>query len=410
MRTFKMMQWLGVSTLITSLFGSADPVTSQRYFLDQLEGLDYNQRVDMLQSQAETGTALRTRYWALMEITKMHIELGDYEEAEVWVNKAVNMVQDNWQAQVLAEKIEHKLRPRPSVAEPFRNFNKKHGLSVDLNLGLENANNVIQEAIDPAVPTDKDDLGLNLGLDLGKSWSWKLGGYGLRTGYNFFNTSYSQHGELDIISQTADLRISKATTAFGKKFSESHRLAYVNVSNDGNSLLWSGELSLGFYIPVSKFLSDINLSYKDTKYFDPANVGSEGSTTSFSTGLTYNYTHPWLRSANASLSVIDEHPDTATSRYLESSLKCTLKTAVPSWLWFEKSQTRITVKQRQYAEAAAGFAKRDDDQWKLSLKLSRKIVKNQTLDLKFTTLENDSNLAANHYRNNTSSISYTINY
>ncbi len=393
---------------------SALAFASSRSHMDALvQGMDYNEKVAYYWHEAKEGDAAANRYWGHMELAKAYDALGDLSEAMDHAAIAKELVSDNWEAQVFWDRLDRKLNPKPTIAAPLRNFNEKRGIDMELTLGVEHDSNIIQEEINPAVPTDKKDYAATVNLSMSHAWKSKLAGLSQESSFNFSNYTYMDHSELNLISTTLDHRLSGGIPWLGSVLNHMHRFAFNHVINDAAPLLWNLDWSSSAFWNEPQGgsrLYDARIGYRQNTYVLEGNKAQEGGSFSFALGMKDVLDKANEQNYHIGFGFIAEEPDAATSRYMEPSLSVSYNTSLPSVAWFESLQPSLDYKWRNYKTALPGSAKRNDNQWKISIGAKREIMKNQKLKLKLSYLDNDSNISSNHYRDFQGSLEYTIEY
>ncbi len=375
----------------------------------EIAGLQDHEALQYLLDELKKEPPAVCKALLLDAAARLYEAIGDEREALAYSQKAHEADPTASEIKSHALRLDSRVNPVPSTVQKIRVFNQNHGLSLSAGLGLEYASNVVLEPVNPANATNKEDTAATQELSLSKAWKWQLRPFAQESGYNFSSYAYFEHSVLNLIVQSLDHRLQYSGMLRGHRLSGQIKLGFNHIFNDAAALLWSGETGADAFWDLEnrRLQLDTHVTYRRSTYFTKANQGQEGDNYSISFGVLRHLDANKAHSLRLAIEEIYENTDSRTSRYSEPGVKVTYKNTTPRF-GFDSIAPYAGYKWRWYDMAALGGPRRRDQQWSAGMKLERRIAGHHIFAVKGAFTENDSNLAASHYRNTQFSLNYTL--
>lgn len=348
--------------------------------VEKLQQKFENLEFQMASAEPERKSEILTRQ------AMIYVQIGDTDEALVLLKQALEIDEDNKEAQKLRKKL---LPPPPSIAERVRSFTKSKKMQLSFRQKYEYDSNIVLEAKDPVAPSNKDDAVYSASFGLGKFW-----GKGHMTNYAFFFDIHAENKNFDIMAHTL-------SHSWSKKLSDKLTLvipvAFSHYSLENDGLLWTADLSpILMWKLKSNWTSTFELGYRDSTYFADANNGLEAEQTRLKVGFVKSFESKLKQNAKIQLVYLDEDTNTKSVAYQQIGLDLGYALILDHKL-LDRLNVGALYHNRDYDEAAAGLAKRDDDRFTLKASLNKAIFDGQSLQLDFNWVDNDSNLNTSKY-------------
>lgn len=378
---------------------------------EELKGMAEEMRYDYLMEQLKKYP----NYWREaaihLELAKMYESIGDLREALMHAKKAQSIDENNRDIHHYHKKLSRTVDPKPTIGQKIRAYNEREGLSIENSYGLEYDSNVIQEEVDPANATNKEDESFKFNVSVTKAWNSSKKNLSQESYYAFSNQNYFDHTELNLLINTLEHRFIWDNSHGEDAMNVIYKVGVNHILNKDNALLWNWTTGPSLYYYHSKWniLWNADLSYSRASYFAKSNDDQEGDTIALSINGTSYLDTKQSQSLQVGVSETYEHLKGATSQYLETVFS----------ILYEKTFTEsiltsvgpyIEYKLRGYQHAATGSPKRDDDQWNLGFDLKMSLIKDHRLQLSANMLENDSNISTDHYRERKVALIYGISF
>jgi len=385
------------------------PISLEKIFKGDYE--NESQAFDYLMKRLETEDDDAIKAWIYFALAELYEDIGDIGEAFHYAKKAKNLDDVSGDIKRLHKKLDDRLHHRYPWPVRFRVYNKKKKMDFSLSVGLKYDTNVILEEVNPLKQSDKKDTGRQLRFSLSKKWFAQPLSISQRTIYNFFQTDYFEHEQLDVgghsLSQIA-IRNGKLP---GGIVSVLGQITYTYFLNAGDKLLWSmgGGPGIFFFHTRWSMLWQLLTSTQKTTYFSDALIAQGGDNYQIDFSTTKFLGKKENRSFNIGYSFISEEPDQATLRYDENRISLSYKHR------FSKEkipELKLSIRKstRTYTTPQIGQPLRDDDQVSLMLNLKKQLFKFQDLEFTGTWLDNDSSVNLNRYEKQTLELMYRIRF
>lgn len=377
----------------------------------KLSGLPDEDRAEVLYAMLEDEIPKQEKALALYELARLHENIEDFREALRLSGEAHALDVENGTIHNYFRRMNRLVNPKPTAAKNFRLWNAGHGLSLSTNLELDYQTNVIQESIEPASPTNKEDTSFNFSATLIKAWNAKLDRFSQESTYYLSSNNYFDHMDLNLLVNNLEHRFAYATKNGEDDIDGSFKLALSQITSDNKALLWNWETGTSWiYNHVrSGILYDATLNYRYSYYHSSVNAGQQGDNISLVASGGRAFGSKKQRMLRFELSEILEDPRLNTSQYWETTAKLSCTFSYRE-MWLDSFTPHVGFTWRDYRGASAGSAAREDQLRRYGFKLNRKVNQHQSVDLKLESLENDSNLVSSHYRNHQILLGYNIKY
>ena len=157
----------------------------------------------------------------------------------------------------------------------------------------------------------------------------------------------------------------------------------------------------------SNWTSTLELGFRDSNYFAEGNNGLEAEQTRLKVGFMKTLDSTLNQNIRVQLIYLSEDTNLKSVAYDQMGLDLGYAVVLDHKL-LDRLSLGALYHNRNYDEAAAGLAKRDDDRFTLKAGLSKAIFDGQTLQLDFSYIDNDSNLNTSKYDKYKAGLSWNI--
>ncbi len=374
----------------------------------ELEGLDDAQKFENLQRYMISPIPANEMCVVLSKVAKMYVEVGDLDEALEYASTAHLIRPYDRRLKKMYKTLDDKVNPKPSLAEKIRAHNGAFGKFMNLSLGIEHATNVIQEAINTALPTYKKDFMLSTNFMTAKSWAKKIKMMSQETRLSLSNSQYERHTELNIFNSSLDHSLSHGIQKGDDTINYGAKIGLGHIFSTHNSLLMNKILgaNMVYFKTKEKLLINTDLTFTRTDYFAEGSAAEEGYNLLLNIGAMKFLDDKGLQTLRLDLSQGKENPNDPSLRYDETSTTLGYRMSFKD-RWLSAVSPSATYKMRDYS-FDGGTGKREDKQWTLSFDIEIPIDKKQRFNLRASSLENKSNQSSSHYKNSQISVTYNI--
>jgi hypothetical protein len=375
---------------------------------EELEGMDDSQKFANLQRYMTSPIPVNEMCIVLTKVSDMYAEIGDNDEALQYIRVAHKIKPNDRSLRKKYKKLDDIVNPKASIIEKIRLFNQKNSVFMNVSLGIEHATNVIQEAINAAVPTNKEDNMLSTTFMGVKSWKAKPGDLSHETRLMLSNNQYESHAELNLLNSSLEHSFNLVGKHKNDDINLGFKLGLGHIFSTHHSLLFNKVIgtNIVYFKNDYKFLFNGDISFTMTDYFAQGSTGEEGNNTLISFGMMKFLDKKGLQTLRLDLSQSFEKPNDAPLRYNESSATLGYRIVLKKW-WIHSFSPSANYKVRMYS-FNDGTGKREDDQYGLAIDADKMISKKQRLNFKMSMLENESNKTSSHYKNAQVSLTYSL--
>ena len=408
-KTFYLCMVLGCTPAIS--LSAADSSFSLSSFFESAQSLPEDQRyqsyLDLLVRVKDSSQK------ALLyeKIADLYLGISDKTEALAQLKMANEAEPSDERIATRYRVLEEELFPTLTALQRFREGNQDRHLFIDLSLGLEYANNVIQEAINTATPTNKEDTAAVFNAFLSYDPEVKVLGLNSSLQYNLASYSYFDLNDLNLLSQNLEYHLHNLKDTKDGAWYLDRKLALSHVHYDDNSLLWTALLGFSStYTSKSGLIYDGAIDVSNTEYSDSAYDTENGLGWNFQLGAAGFLDREKVQNLHFGITYLGESLESKASSYDEMAARLTyaysfkemsLKSLTPYGVW----------KSRSYDALDTGATEiREDDRWELGMDAVFSFAEQQRWTVHLSTLENDSNITAYHYRNTRVSLMYGISF
>ena len=345
------------------------------------------------------------------KIAELYLGIRDKSEALNQLDLAVKADPNHSEILKQRDALREEIYPTPSTLQRFREGNKERNLSLNVSLGLEHATNVIQESVNPATPTNKKDTAFVFNGFMSYNPEAKVMGLDQAIQYNLASYSYFKHDNLNLLSNNLEYHLQNDKKLKGGVLSFDRKLALSHVHSDDSSLLWNAKLGFGgTYAMNNGLVADAGLDLFNTEYFDSAYSTEEGLGWDGKFGLGSFLDKDQQHNLHCGINVLGENLEASASSYDELGARLTY-TYTFKEVALQSVAPYAGVKSRRYDGLDVGATeKRKDDRWELGINAVCSFVENQSWTANLSTLVNDSNISAYHYRNTQVSLMYGVSF
>ena len=399
------------STQILPLVAAA-PAQSFEQILQSSQNLPEDQRYQVYTDLLNSAKMPSQKALVYAKLADLYLGIRDKTEALNQLNFAVVADPDNKAITTRRDQLQEEIFPTPTRLQRFREANQDRHLFIDVSLGLEYANNVIQESVNPAKPTNKEDTSLVFnGFASYDPTQQIMGGLNQSVQYSLASYTYFDHSSLNLLNNNLEYHLLDQKTLKSGTLNLDRVLGFSHVHSDESSLLWTAKLGYGGSFAANNGMTyDAGLDLSNTEYFDSLYSTEEGWGWNSRMGLGRNLDKDQQQNLHLGLSYLGEDLDAEASSYYELGARLTYAYTFNDQA-LQSISPYLGVKSRHYDGIDVGATEaRKDDRWEVGIDAVVSFADSQRWTASLSTLENDSNISAYHYRNTQVSLKYGISF
>jgi hypothetical protein len=380
----------------------------ERHLNYQMLGMNMSKRFRNLQRYMVAPIPVNEMCVVLKMAADMYLEIGDRDEALQYLRTAHLINPRDRRLKKRYTRLDNKVNPKANFVENLRVKNEEFNRFMNVSLGIEHASNVIQEAINAAVPTNKEDFMLTTSFMYSKSWPKKVYDLSQDTRVSISHNLYEDHKELNLLNSSLEHAFSGSLKKGNDDINYGFKLGLGHIFSTHHSLLLNKILGTNmlYFHNDAKLLFTSDLTYTKTDYFAEGSDGEGGFNVLFNIGGMKFLDDKGLQTINVDLSQGIEQPKDPSLRYDESSVTLGYTLNIKD-MWVSSVGPTATYKMRNYS-FDDGTGKREDKQWVFALDAEFPLGKKSRFQFRASTLENESNKTASHYENHQVSFTYNL--